>query len=264
MIKLAITGATGRMGQMTLREATQCQDVDVVGALTRPGNPLVGQDIGTLLGEDPLNIFITASPQEAFLKADVVIDFSRPDALESTLDAALDQEKPYIVCVTGLSDSQKTNLKKASQKIPLIVAPNTSLGIALLRKMAVMAAEVLGPAYDISILEMHHRYKADAPSGTSLSIAHALMNLEHLRENAAPFPSLSPRPVGTIECAVMRGGGVGGDHAVLLAGDKDLIRLEHRTLDPTLFAQGALKAALWLVGKPAGLYSMDDVVGMDS
>ena len=262
MLKLAITGSTGRMGQMVLREANQDPSVEVVGALTRPGNLLVGQDVGILVGEGPLNIFVTDAPEKAFAEADVVIDFSSPEALEKYRDAAISQQKPYVVCMTGISDTQKAGLEKASKKIPLILAPNTSLGIALLRRLSLLAAEMLGPSYDISLLEMHHRHKADAPSGTSLSLAQSLSQLERLKKNIPPYSSLSPRPADTMECAVLRGGGVAGDHSVIFAGEKDMITLEHRTLDRALFAQGAIKAAQWLFGKEPGLYTMDDVVGI--
>jgi len=262
MLKLTIIGCTGRLGQATLKEANQNPDVEVIGALTRPENPFVGQDVGNLIGESPFNILITDSPKNAFADADVVIDCSHPEALERHLAEALNLRKPYVVCITGMSDSQKSSLENSSQKIPILIAPNTSLGIALLRKLALLAAEVLGPSYDISILEMHHRNKADAPSGTSLSLAQPLMSLEHLKKNAPPYPSRSPRPAGTIECAVLRGGGVKGDHSILFAGEKDMITLEHRTLDHALFAQGAVKAAQWIFGKPSGLYNMDDVLGI--
>jgi len=262
MLKLAIIGCTGRMGQMVLKEANQDPNVEISGALTRLGNLFVGQDIGNLIGEAPLNISIMDVPEKAFMDADAVIDFSHPEALQKNLDEALTQQKPYVVCLTGLTDVQKMKLEQASQKIPLILAPNTSLGIALLRKLALLAAEVLGPFYDISLLEMHHRHKTDAPSGTSLSLAEPLRKLEHLKKNKPPYSPHSPRQPGTIECAVLRGGGVTGDHSVIFAGDQDMITLEHRALDPRLFAQGAIKAAQWLFGKPAGLYTMDDVVGI--
>ncbi|HUX78243.1 MAG TPA: 4-hydroxy-tetrahydrodipicolinate reductase [Alphaproteobacteria bacterium] len=262
MLTIAVIGCTGRMGQLALRQINQTPEVDIGGALTRSGNPLVEQDVGTLIGEAPLNIMITDVPEKALHDVDMVIDFSRSEAFDANLEVVLNQQKPYVVCITGLSDNQKANLMKASQKIPLLIAPNTSLGIALLRKLAVLAAETLGSSYDVSILEMHHRHKSDAPSGTSLSIAQALSTVDHLRENVPPYPPLSPRHTGTIECSVLRGGSITGDHTVIFSGEKDVLTIEHRTLDRTLFAQGAIKAAQWLFGKPPGLYSMDDVVGI--
>lgn len=260
MLKLAISGCTGRMGQITLKEVNQTPEVDLVGALTRPQNPLVGQDVGNLIGEGPLSLFITDDPKKAFQDADVVIDFSRPEALDTSLKEILVHKKPYVVCLTGLNDTHQAHLREAAREIPLLLAPNTSLGVALLRKMAVLAAKTFGPAYDVSLLEMHHCHKADAPSGTSLSLAKALENVDHLKESKPPYPSSSPRPSGTIECAVLRGGGVPGDHSVIFAGEKETLTLEHRALDRSLFAQGALQAARWLFDKPPGLYSMDDVV----
>ncbi len=262
MLKLTVTGCTGRMGQLVLKEINQNPDVEMGGALTRPGNLFVGQDVGTLIGESPLNLFITDSPAHAFKGADGVIDFSHPEAFDRNLAEALEQQKAYVVCLTGLSEAQKANLEKASQNIPLLIAPNTSLGIALLKKLSVLAAEKLGPSYDVSLLERHHRHKSDAPSGTSLSIAEALSTVEYLKKNVPPYPSLSPRPGNTIECAVLRGGSIPGDHSVIFAGENDVITLEHRALNRALFAQGALKAAQWLLSKPPGLYTMDDVVNI--
>lgn len=262
MIKITVTGCTGRMGQLVLKEINQNPSVELAGALARPGNPLVGQDVGNLIGEGALNIFVTDELEKAIENTDIVIDFSRPEALEKNLKTIIDHQKPYVICVTGLNESQHKSLEKASQYVPILVAPNTSLGIALLRKLATLAAQALGPSYDVSILEMHHRHKSDAPSGTSLSIAKTLSNLEHLQKSSPPYPSQSPRVTGTIECAVLRGGGITGDHSVIFASEKDILTIEHRTLDRTLFAQGAIKAAQWLHGKFSGLYTIDDVVGI--
>ena len=261
MLKLAITGCTGRMGQMLLIQANQNPDTEIVGALTRHGNPFIGQDAGTLIGEAPLNIMITDDPEIAFQDADIVIDFSKPDGLDAHLTAAIKMQKPYIVCMTGLSEAQEVGLEEASQTLPIIVAPNTSLGITVLRMFSLMAGKMLGPSYDISILEMHHRHKTDTPSGTSLSIAQSLANLYHLKENKPPYFSKSPRPPKAIEVASLRGGSVVGNHEVIFASDTDMLRIEHRATDRSLYAQGALKAAQWLKDKPAGLYSIDDVVG---
>lgn len=218
--------------------------------------------IGILIGEAPLNIPITDAPEKAFAEANVIIDFSRPVSLEKNLGIALTQQKPYLICFTGINDVQKELLEKASQTIPLILAPNTSLGIALLKKLSVVAGQILGPSYDVSILEMHHHHKIDSPSGTALSLAKALTHIDHLKKNTPPYPSLTPRPLGHIECVALKGGSIVGDHTVIFAGEKDIIKLEHRALDRSLYAQGALKAALWLFGKSPGFYTMDDVLGV--
>lgn len=262
MIKITVTGCTGRMGQLVLKEINQNPNVELSGALTRLENPFIGQDVGSLIGEAPLNLFVSGDLEKAIENADVVIDFSRSETLEKHLQSILNLQKSYVVCVTGLSKSQQESLEKASKHIPILIAPNTSLGVALLKKLATLAAQVLGPSYDISLLEMHHHHKVDTPSGTSLEIAKALSTLEHLQKNSPPYSSQSPRPSGTIECAVLRGGSVTGDHSVIFAGEKDLIEIKHRTLDRTLFSQGAVKAAEWLHGKRPGLYTIDDVVGI--
>ncbi len=261
MIKIAIAGCTGRMGQRVLREAHLAPDIDIVGALTRPMNPFIGQGIETLVAEMPGGPLVTDDPRQAFQEADVLIDFSAPEALPHHLTAALDLRKPYLMCVTGVSDDHVAAFEKAAEFIPVMMAPNTSLGIALLRKMAVLAATVLGPAFDVSILEMHHRKKKDAPSGTSLSLAKALRTVDFLKHNMPPYLSQHPRPTGTLECVTLQGGGVAGDHTVIFAGDQEMIEIKHRALDPNLFAHGALKAATWLHVQKPGLYTIDDVLG---
>lgn len=262
MLKVTIIGCTGRMGKLFLKEAIQNPNIEIVGALTRPGNPFVTQDIGHFIGGEPLNVSMTDSPEIAFKDADLVVDFSHPDGLAQHLEEALKQEKPYIACMTGLKDEQVEELKKASFLIPILMTPNTSLGIALLRKLSVLATQILGPSYDVSLLEMHHRKKADAPSGTSLSLAKTLSNIDFLADNKPPYSALSPRPQNSIECAVLRGGSVAGDHSVIFAGENEMITLEHRALNSALFAQGAIRAAEWLLGKSPGFYTMDDVVGI--
>jgi 4-hydroxy-tetrahydrodipicolinate reductase len=262
LIKITVTGCTGRMGRLVLKEINENPFVEISGALARPGNSFVGQDVGALIGESPLNILVSDQPETAFATADVVIEFSRPEAFEAHLKTVVNHQKPFVSCVTGLSENQQKRLKEASEEIPILFAPNTSLGVVLLRNLTKIAAEILGPSYDISLLEMHHRHKKDAPSGTSLTLGKSLSNIEHLQKNQSPYPSESPRSSGTIECAVLRGGGVIGDHSVIFAGEKDMITLEHRALDRGLFAQGALKAAQWLHGKKAGYYTIDDVVGI--
>lgn len=260
MLKIAVAGATGRMGELTVKEIVNNSKVEIAGVLTRLNNPLVGKDAGILIGGEQLDLLITGSPEIAFKDAQVIIDFSRPEGLEDNLSEALQQEKPYIACMTGLTNKHQNALKEASRHIPILVAPNTSFGIALLKKLIKITSKALGPTYDISILEMHHRQKADAPSGTALSFAEILKEEKRFEENQPPYPSKSPRPYQTIECSVLRGGGVVGDHTIIFAGDKDMITIEHRALDRSLYAQGAIKGAQWLYGKAPGLYTIDDVL----
>ena len=264
MLKIAVAGATGRMGQLTLKEITNHPEIEIAGVVTRPSNPLVGKDAGILIGAQQLNLLITDSPEIAFKDAQVIIDFSLPEGLEDHLSEALSQEKPLVACMTGLTSKHQAALKEASCHIPILVAPNLSFGIALLKKFIQVASKALGPSYDISILEMHHRQKADAPSGTALSLAEVLKEDKRFHENHPPYPSKSPRPPHTIECAVLRGGGVVGDHAIIFAGEKDMITLTHRVLDRSLYAQGAIEASRWLWGKAHGLYTIDDVLEVTS
>lgn len=242
MINIAVAGCTGRMGRLVLEQINESPNLVIAGALARDENPLIDQDVGSLIGLTPLNIFITDQPKEAFINADVIIEFSTPDALESHVKTALDFEIPFLSCVTGLSEKHHQLLQNASKRIPVLFAPNTSLGIVVLRKLAQLAAKALGPNYDINILDIHHRHKKDSPSGTALMLKDS-------------FDSSRP-----LECTSLRAGGVYGDHTISFAGENEVINIEHRALNRKLFAQGALDAAKWLKDKKPGLYSMEDVV----
>lgn len=244
MINIAVSGCTGRMGRLVLQRMNENPNVIISGALARNKNPFVSQDIGNLIGLTPLNIFVSDQPEVAFKNANVIIEFSVPAALESHLKAAVDWQTPFLSCVTGLTATHKELLQSASRHIPVLFAPNTSLGIVVLRKLAQFAAKALGPEFDINILDIHHRHKKDAPSGTALM-------LKECFDTSA-----------NVECVSLREGGIYGDHTVTFAGENEVLKIEHRALNRGLFAQGALQAAMWLQDKKPGFYTMEDVVGI--
>ena len=195
---------------------------------------------------------------------DVLLDFSAPAALQTSLDRAIAANVPILVGTTGLGDEHHAAIKQAAEKVAIIHAPNTSLGVNLLRDLVEQAAARLGPDWDIEILEMHHRDKVDAPSGTAL-----LLGQSAARGRGEKLPELArfdrfgephKREVGTIGFASLRGGSVAGEHVVILAADGERIELGHRADSRMIFARGALAAARFLIGKPAGLYSMQDVI----
>ncbi len=199
------------------------------------------------------------------IDGDVLVDFSAPAALQASLDRAIAANIPILVGTTGLTEEHKAAIEQAAAKIAIIQAPNTSLGINLLRDLVEQAAARLGPDWDVEILEMHHRNKVDAPSGTALMLGQSaakgrgktLPDLARFDRFGEPHA----REPGTIGFASLRGGSVAGEHVVIFAADGERIELGHRADSRMIFARGALAAARFLVGKPAGLYSMRDVIG---
>ena len=197
---------------------------------------------------------------------DVLVDFSAPAALPASLDRAIAANIPILVGTTGLTDEQRAAIADAAKQVAVIYAPNTSLGVNLLKELVEQAAARLGPAWDIEVLEMHHRNKVDAPSGTALLLAQAAAKGRGATlQELARFDRISEHPhareEGTIGFASLRGGSVAGEHVVILATEGERIELAHRADSRMIFARGALAAARFLVGQPAGLYSMRDVIG---
>jgi len=197
---------------------------------------------------------------------DVLVDFSAPAALPASLDRAIAANIPILVGTTGLTDEQRATIADAAKQVAVIYAPNTSLGVNLLKELVEQAAARLGPAWDIEVLEMHHRNKVDAPSGTALLLAQAAAKGRGATlQELARFDHISEHPhareEGTIGFASLRGGSVAGEHVVILATEGERIELAHRADSRMIFARGALAAARFLIGQPAGLYTMQDVIG---
>ena len=218
----------------------------------------MGKAIASAVADDPA----FAIDQD---HADVLVDFSAPSALQESLDRAISAGVPILVGTTGLQSEHRARIGDAARQIPVIHAPNTSLGINLLRQLVEQATARLGPDWDIEILEMHHRHKVDAPSGTALLLGQAAAKGRgSTLEELSRFDRISEHPharePGTIGYAALRGGSVAGEHLVILATDGERLELGHRADSRRIFARGALAAARFLVGKPAGLYSMGDVI----
>jgi 4-hydroxy-tetrahydrodipicolinate reductase len=227
----------------------------------RPGHPLCGSSIG-----DGLVVCANAAPVAH--KADVLIDFTQADALEENIRAALDGNAALVVGTTGLGMHHQEALNAAARSIPVLQAANTSLGVTLIEALVEQAARALGPRYDIEILDWHHRHKVDAPSGTALLLGEAAA-----RGRGHPLPHLrlppheearGARAAGGIGFASVRAGNVAGEHAVILSGEGETVTIQHRAETRDLFADGAVRAARWLAGKPAGRYRMADVLGLQA
>lgn len=267
MTRVAIAGAAGRMGR-TLIEAVclHGEGLQLTGGTVLPDDPFLGADLGTLAGRAPLGVVAVGTLAELQGKFDVLVDFSAPAATMANLAACRAGGKAMVIGTTGLSEEQKQNIAEAATDIPVVFTPNMSVGVNLCLRLLETAARVLGDEVDIEIMEAHHRFKKDAPSGTALKmgevIASALgRDLKQVavygREGIGP-----ERDHKTIGFATIRAGDIVGDHTVIFAAPGERIEITHRAGNRMNFARGAVRAAAWLEGRPAGLYSMMDVLGL--
>lgn len=265
-IKIGILGAAGRMGQMIAREVLARPESGglLAHALEHDKSWALGRDIGEMLGAGPCGVKIAADKNAAFAACDVLIDFTSPEATEKHAVLAHQHKKALVVGTTGLSMVEEAALAAAAKAVPVLHSANMSIGVNLLLSLVEQAAALLGPEYDIEIFEAHHRLKTDAPSGTALALGQAAAKGRNISLNDALVPGrfgqIGPRVPGSIGISVFRGGDVVGDHTVTFAGTGERIELAHKASDRSLFAKGALHAALWLHNKPAGLYTMRDVL----
>jgi 4-hydroxy-tetrahydrodipicolinate reductase len=256
------------MGQALVRVASEFPTARITGAVASAGSASLGRDLGVLAGVDALGVEVTSDLPAALAAADVVVDFSQPHATRANLAACRAARKPLLIGTTGLpAELTEAELDAAGREIPVLIAPNTSLGVALLVELVRRAARTLPLEFDIEIIEAHHRMKRDAPSGTAMALARAAGNERGLASpetlSGASAQRAGPRPPGEIGFAVVRGGDIVGEHTVLFAGPGEELRLSHRAADRAIFARGALRAALWLLGQPAGRYGMRDIVHAD-
>ena len=265
-VRIAVLGATGRMGRSLIHAIHDSTEFELVGALASPDSPALGSDAGEVAGLNRrFGTTVTAEHAVALARAEVALDFTVATAVRANVAACVAAGCRLLVGTTGLDRSTQMLLEGASASIGVLVAPNTSLGINLLVQLVERAAAALPQEYDIEVLEAHHRYKVDAPSGTALRLGEAAAagRGEELSALAAPARAGAggPRREGSIGFAVLRGGDIVGEHTVLFAGPGERLELTHRAHDRLTFAYGALRAAEWLRGRAAGRYTMSDVLG---
>jgi 4-hydroxy-tetrahydrodipicolinate reductase len=262
-IKIGILGAGGRMGAALLAEIPQSPALILAGAIERAGHPGVGQPVGPAF---PASLTLGSNPGPLARLSDVLIDFTTPSALEATLDAACEGKAALVIGTTGLEPQHHALIDNAARNIAVLQAANTSLGVTLLAALVEQAARALGDDWDIEILDLHHRHKVDAPSGTAIALGEAAARgrgiilataAERGRDGNA-----SARLPGNIGFAALRGGSAAGDHTVLFAAEGERLEFTHRAESRRIFARGALRAAAWLAGKPKGRYTMGDVLGL--
>jgi 4-hydroxy-tetrahydrodipicolinate reductase len=264
-IRIGIAGCAGRMGRTLVAETLAMPGLRLAsGTETSPEQQ--GRDLGSASGLDPLGIAIARDPEVLFAAADVVIDFTTPAATLRHAAIAAETGKALVIGTTGLSADQARAIEAASRRTPIVWAPNMSLGVNLLLGLVEQVARALGPDYDIEILEMHHRMKQDAPSGTALELGAAAARGRGVSLDEAAVRGrdgqTGKRPDGAIGFAALRGGDVVGDHSVIFAGPGERLELTHKAADRKIYARGALRAAQWLAGRQPGLYGMQHVLGL--
>jgi 4-hydroxy-tetrahydrodipicolinate reductase len=263
--RIAVLGATGKMGCAIVRVIATDPQAGLAAAVERPGHPALGQDAGTAAGAAAAGVPIQAA-LPAPGQAEVWIDFSIPAATMAAVPAAVAAKAALVVGTTGLGEAERQALAEAARQVPVVFAPNFSVGVNVLLKLVGDAARALGPAYDLEIVEAHHRAKRDAPSGTALRLGQALAEAagRPLAQSARyeRHGEIGARVEGEIGIQTVRGGDVVGDHTVYFLGIGERIEITHRATSRDTFAQGAVRAAIWVAGRAPGLYDMRDVLGL--
>ncbi len=265
-MKIGVVGCAGRMGRMLAREVQETEGCVLAGGTEAPGSAALGADIGVLAGLDPAGVAVGDDPRALFEACEAVLEFTTPEATVRHAALAAECGAIHVVGTTGLDDAQRAALAEAAGRTAIVWAPNMSLGVNLLLGVARMVARALDPDYDIEIVEMHHRHKVDAPSGTALALGRAAAEGRGVDLDAVAVRGrdgiTGPRARGTIGFAALRGGDVIGDHTVIFAADGERIEIGHRASSRRIYARGAVRAALWARGRAPGLYGMDDVLGL--
>ncbi|SBW08701.1 4-hydroxy-tetrahydrodipicolinate reductase [uncultured Alphaproteobacteria bacterium] len=266
-MKIGIVGCAGRMGRMLLKEVLAAPGCALAGGTEREGSPFLGQDLGVLAGDKPLDRAVSADVAALFAAADAVIDFTAPAASVAHARLAAETGTGLVIGTTGLSAADLAAIADAAKRAAIVQSFNMSLGVNLLANLVEKAAAALGPeAFDIEIFEMHHKHKVDAPSGTAILLGEAAargrgVELAEVSQRARDGHT-GERRTGDIGFAALRGGDVVGDHVVTLAGPGERIELTHRASNRGIYAAGAVRAAQWLQGRKPGLYTMVDVLGL--
>ncbi|MDX6750912.1 4-hydroxy-tetrahydrodipicolinate reductase [Geminicoccaceae bacterium 1502E] len=265
-MRIGMIGCAGRMGRTILKEILQSDGALLAGGVERAGSTALGQDLGVLAGQDPVGILAHDDVQRLIDEADAVIEFSSPEASLAHARLCAGAGTAHVIGTTGFDGDQIEALRAQARRIPIVWAPNMSQGVSLVAALVERVAKALDDSYDIEIVEMHHRHKVDAPSGTALALGRSAAAGRGIVLDEAAVRvrdgQTGPRPRGSIGFATLRGGDVVGDHTVIFAGDGERIEITHKASDRRIYAKGAVRAALWTAGRPPGLYGMADVIGM--
>ena len=264
-LRIAITGASGRMGRMLIEAVLAADDLELTAALVREGSPALGEDAGAFLGRTT-GVAITSDVKAGLSKADVLIDFTRPEGTMAHLALCADLGVRTVVGTTGFSPDEKARIGEFAQRAAVMMAPNMSIGVNVVLKLLAQASKALAHGYDIEIVEAHHRHKVDAPSGTALKMGEVVAQaLGRDLKACAVYGRegvTGERDPSTIGFATVRGGDVIGDHTVMYLGVGERIEISHKASSRATFAQGSVRAARFLGGRATGLFDMNDVLGI--
>lgn len=263
--KVAVAGASGRMGQMLIEAIRASGDCQLSGALDIPASPAIGNDAAAFLGHAS-GVPVSSDPRAGLAKAKVLIDFTRPEGTLAHLKVCRELGVSAVIGTTGFSDAQKAEIADAARDIAIVMAPNMSVGVNVTMKLLQMAAQALSSGYDIEIIEAHHRHKVDAPSGTALKMGEVIAQaLGRDLKQCGVFARegvTGERDPSTIGFSSIRGGDIVGDHTVLFAGTGERIEITHKAASRATYAQGSLRAVRFLAGRTSGLFDMFDVLGL--
>jgi 4-hydroxy-tetrahydrodipicolinate reductase len=265
-MRIAVLGAAGRMGQALTQALLATSGCEIAGGLEAAGSPAIGRDLGEIAGLDPIGVQVTDDPHALFAHIEGVLDFTLPHATTELVALSAQSRIVHVIGTTGFTEDQLAKIDAAARHATIVKAGNMSMGVNLMAALTERVATILGPEFDIEILEMHHRHKRDAPSGTSLMLGEAAAKgrAVALADKAVRTRDgdTGPRTEGDIGFAALRGGDVVGEHSVIFAGPAERFQLTHIASDRGIFARGAVRAALWARGRGPGLYSMLDVLGL--
>ena len=266
MIRIAIVGVSGRMGTVLCKAAEQANETTLAAAISRPNSLSIGKDAGELSGIGTLGIKVVDDLSAVIDDFDVLIDFTRPDASMVFIEQCRKASKQIVIGTTGYSDAQKLVIAKTAKEIPIVLAPNMSVGVNLALNLLALAAKVMGDYTDIEIIEAHHRHKVDAPSGTALRMGEVIADaLGRDLKDCAIYGRegiTGERDRKTIGFSTIRAGDIVGDHTVMFADEGERLEITHKATSRMTFANGAIRAAIWLKDQPNGLYDMQDVLGL--
>lgn len=266
MSKIAITGAAGRMGRTLIEIIQQTPGAELTGAVERPGISVIGADAGEVAGVGALGVKIVDNLESILADFDVLVDFTIADATAVNLEVCATANKAMVIGTTGLSEAQTARVRALAQKMPIVFAPNYSVGVNATFKLLEIAAQIFGDDVDIEISEAHHRHKVDAPSGTALKMGEIVAaELDRDLSEVAVYGRegiTGERSRETIGFSTVRAGDIIGEHTVMFAGAGERLEITHRAHSRSNFAQGAVRSALWLDDRQAGLFDMQDVLGL--
>jgi 4-hydroxy-tetrahydrodipicolinate reductase len=266
MMRIALVGVSGRMGLCLIKAAALAENAELTVAVSRPESLAIGKDAGEMAGISTIGLPVGTDLIAVIDQFDVLIDFTRPDASMAYIEICRQAGKKVVIGTTGYSEAQKTAIAEAAKEIPIVIAPNFSVGVNLSLKLLEMTAKVMGDYTDIEVIEAHHRHKVDAPSGTALRMGEVVAAaLGRDLKDCAIYGregDTGARDPKTIGFSTIRAGDIVGEHTVMFADEGERVEITHKATSRMTFANGAVRAAIWLEGKSEGLYDMQDVLGL--